>query len=134
MKETGIVKSVSGEFCQVAVLRKSACGENCASCKGGCKPQAQLCTAKNTPSAKVGDRVIIEIDSSTVLKSAFLLYIMPIIVFFSAYFLCGKFSETIRISVSFLATALVFLRLFFLDKRRKNQYISQVTEILEPKN
>ena len=86
MKETGIVKEASGEFCKVVVMRKSACGENCASCSGGCKLQNQICLVKNTKGAKAGDKVEIEIDTMTVLKSAFLVYILPILVFFFTYF------------------------------------------------
>lgn len=131
MKETGIVQSVSGELCQVVVMRKSACGENCASCKGGCKLQNQICTAKNPLGAKSGDTVEIEIDSGKVLKSAFLVYMLPVIIFISAYFVCEKLTEPVKILVSIAVTLIFFLVLFFRDKRLKPEFLSEVTKILE---
>lgn len=131
MKEIGIVQSVSGNLCKVVVTRKSACGENCASCKGGCKLENQICTAKNNIDAKPGDKVELEIDSKKVLKSAFLVYILPIIIFFAAYFISEGLKEPLRIFISIVATLILFLLLFLRDKRLKSEYLSEVTKILE---
>ena len=131
MKETGIVKSVTGDLCQVVVTRKSACGDNCASCKGGCKVNNQLCTAKNPLNAQPGDKVEIEMDTKKVLKSAFLVYMLPIIIFISAYFLSEGLTEAARIIISLAVTILFFLFLFFRDKRLKPEFLSVVTKILE---
>ena len=131
MRETGTVKSVEGDFCQVVVTRQSACGENCASCKGGCKLQNQICNAKNSVGAKAGDKVIIEMDTKKVLKSALLVYILPIIVFFTVYFLLYNLLESTRILGAILAMVTVFVLLFFHDRRHKSDFISQVVKILE---
>ena len=131
MKESGIVKSVSGDLCQVVVTRKSACGENCATCKGSCKLSDQVCTCKNLIGAKPGDRVEIEMDTKKVLKSAFLVYMFPIIIFLSAYFLSEGLTEAARIAISLVVTILFFVSLFFRDKRLKPEFLSCVTKILE---
>lgn len=78
MRKPGIVKC-GGDVCEVAVLRQSACGENCAHCKGGCTPGDTIITAENTAGAKVGDRVILEIPDRTGVKAAALVYMLPII-------------------------------------------------------
>ena len=131
MKETGIVKDVSGEFCHVVVRRKSACGENCASCGGGCKLQNQICLVKNTKNAKPGDKVEIEIDTIMVLKTAFLVYLLPIIVFIFTYFALSKLSELIAAVISISAMLSVFVLLFIADKKKKHEYISHISQILE---
>ena len=131
MKETGIVKDVSGEFCHVVVTLKSACGENCASCGGGCKLQNQICLVKNTKNAKAGDRVEIEIDSITVLKSAFLVYILPLLVFIITYLALSDLSEPLAAVISLGAMICIFALLFIRDKNKKSEYISHISQILE---
>ena len=71
MREEGFVKAIKDDTCEVIIKRKTACGENCASCKAGCEAREQVCVAENTLGANVGDKVIIEMDSAKVLKSAF---------------------------------------------------------------
>lgn len=131
MKETGIVKDISGEFCHVVVRRKSACGENCASCGGGCKLQNQICLVKNTKNAKPGDIVEIEIDTAKVLKSAFLVYILPILIFICTYFALSNLSELSAALISASAMVCVFVALFVADRKKKTEYISHISQILE---
>jgi len=130
MRETGTVQSVSGNFCNVVVTRKSACGDNCANCKGGCSLKNQICIAKNDIGAAPGDKVVIEISTEKVLKSAFMVYILPIIVFFIVYFAVSNFSPLAPF-IAVCAMACVFVLLFFHDKRSKSEFISTVCEILE---
>jgi len=131
MRETGTVQSINGDFCNVIVTRKSACGENCASCKGGCKLQNQVCTAKNSIGASPGDKVLIEIDTGKVLKSAFLVYILPILVFIVVYFICDYFLDYGQGLIALSGMLVVFLLLFFHDKKHKTDFISHVVKILE---
>ena len=130
MKETGTVQSVSDGFCNVVVTRKSACDENCAACKGGCNLQNQICVAKNSIGAKPGDKVIIEISTEKVLISAFMVYILPILVFFVVYFAASPYSDFAPV-IAFCAMVLVFILLFFHDRHHKSEFISTVCEILE---
>ena len=131
MKEIGIVKEVTGEMCRVSVKRQSACGENCATCSATCKQKDALCIAKNTAKAKVGDKVVIEIATDKVLKSAFLVYILPIIVFFFVYFMAGHYLLPYPAVIALLAMVCVFAVLFFVDRRKNADFISEVQEILE---
>ena len=56
MREIGIVESVENGYARVRIRRKSACGENCANCKGGCAPTEQLVSALNEADAKTGQQ------------------------------------------------------------------------------
>lgn len=78
MEQIGTVKSVTGSMAEVKVHRISACGENCAHCKGGCTPSDIVAKAENRVSAKVGDTVKIESDTGKVILAAVLLYIVPL--------------------------------------------------------
>ena len=79
MEQIGTVKSVMGSMAEVKVHRVSACGENCAHCKGGCTPTDMVAKAENRVSAKVGDAVKIESDTGKVILAAFLLYMVPLL-------------------------------------------------------
>ena len=85
MTQIGRVVSVSGHLAKIEVRRASACGENCAMCKGGCMPTKHIATAKNTANAKTGDMVRIDTSDKDVLKSAFLVYFLPILILFVCY-------------------------------------------------
>ena len=132
MKEEGFVKSVSGDICEVIVKRKSACGENCASCKAGCEAREHLCTAKNLIGAKVGDKVFLEMDSTKVLKSAFLVYILPILVFLMVFVIADEqgMNESMSALCAVVGSAIAFLGVSMYAKRKKNDYIPDVIEII----
>lgn len=132
MKEEGFVKSVTGDMCEVVVKRKTACGENCASCKGACSAPEQICTAKNVVGARDGDRVCIEINTSTVLISAFLLYILPVFVFLTVFLTASENGSSGGASALFAAGAavLVFFSVMIYDRKHKDKHIPSVTEIL----
>ena len=133
MRETGIVKSVDGEFCTCSTKRKSACGDNCATCKAVCSSREHIFTAKNTISAKEGDTVIIEMPTSSVLKSAFLVYILPLLAFllgFSYFFGAGK-SELEAAFWGVVSGGAVWILVSFYGKIKKAELIPEVVEIAE---
>ena len=78
MEQIGVVQKTELDFCYVLVNRVSACGENCAHCKGGCTPSKVVAKAKNECGAKSGDTVKITSDTNRVLYAAFVLYFLPI--------------------------------------------------------
>ncbi len=85
MVQIGKVETVYGDKAIVAVRRASACGENCAMCKGGCVPAMHKAHVINSADAKCGDMVRIETADSAVLKSAFLVYLLPVLILFVCY-------------------------------------------------
>ncbi len=86
MKQNAIVIKVLDEkWAEVEVRRSSACGEACASCSGGCAKRVLHVTAFNKAGAKPGDSVIIESETSRIVSLAFLVYILPLVVFLAAY-------------------------------------------------
>ena len=131
MRETGIVIEASDKICRVSVKRKSACGENCASCKATCNAGEHICEVKNSVGAKIGDGVIIETESRKVLKSAFLVYILPILAFLTVYGVADmKFSGPISATLAVVSMAMIFVLMRMYDKRHKDELLPEITEIL----
>lgn len=78
MEQIGIVKELRENMAIVSVHRTSACGENCAHCKGGCTSTDIIAKAENCIGAGVGDMVKLESDTGKVLFAAFMLYFVPL--------------------------------------------------------
>ncbi len=80
MEIVGTVISTDKDKATVAVKRVSACGENCANCHGVCESTTVTTVAENTAGARVGDIVKIESESSSVIRAALVLYMVPVMV------------------------------------------------------
>ena len=131
MREIGTVVETLGESCRVSFKRKSACGENCASCKAACNAGEHICEVKNSVGAKAGDSVIVETESRKVLKSAFLVYILPIIAFLTVYGVLDlKFSGVIPAGAGILAMVAVFALMRLYEKGHKEELVPEIIEIL----
>ncbi len=78
MRNIGIVTAQNDDMATVKVMRTSACGENCASCKGGCSSSGAYIEAINTVGAEVGDKVVASIPDNVALIAAFVAYFIPL--------------------------------------------------------
>lgn len=88
MRQTGLVSEVNGREATVSSERASSCG-SCAgksSCNtlGAWNARELRLKAWNDVGARVGDAVVVEVPDSLVLKSAFKLYAIPMLLFFAA--------------------------------------------------
>ena len=132
MREVGIVQNIFGDYADVAIVRKTACGENCISCKGGCTPGEQIVRAKNAAFAKQGDRVAVELGGQKVVKAAFLAYIVPIIFLVAGTLIGQKIfgSEWPGIVTGLICMAACLLVIHFIDAHKKEAYELTITEVL----
>lgn len=130
MTQIGKVTAVSGCMATVEVRRASACGENCAQCRGGCSPTKHRAAVKNTAGADVGDMVQIETPDGVVLKSALLVYFLPIVILFICYGIVQVLFEHTAVSIlaGLFGLCAGFLILRTVD--RKSAPIPEVTEII----
>ena len=109
MTGTGFVREVKGNMANVRFFKESACGGNCSAC-GGCKSKPIDRWIENTLALSVGDKVEVESSSKDILLSSFILYILPLIMFFTAYIICFDFfSEAISLIAGVIAFFLSFL-------------------------
>lgn len=90
MKQKVTVISVSGSRATVAYDRPTACHGDCSRCAGGCGSMAAkeriVVTAENRIGAKPGDQVTMEAATGAVFSAILLVYALPLVLFFGAYF------------------------------------------------
>lgn len=133
MREIGVVESTNGHTAVVSVKRSTACGDSCATCASKCNLKGNKIKAENKACASVGDVVEIEMKTSTVLKSAFMVYILPLLFFFVGYFLSWHKtgSEPKSMLTGFIFFAVVFVFLLIWDKLNKDKFSTVIVNIME---
>lgn len=73
-------------YAEIFMERTSACSGDCHRCSGcGAAKETIFVRAENTIGAEPGERVILESDTKTVFGAVFLVYAMPMILFFAGY-------------------------------------------------
>ena len=113
MTKLGFIREVKGNMAYVRFLRESACGGNCSSC-GGCASKPFDKWIENTLSLSVGDKVEVETENKKILFLAFMVYILPLSLFFiSALAFSYFYNETIG---TILGVAVFFLS-FIITKK-----------------
>ncbi len=119
---------------EVAVIRQSACGENCASC-GGCALSERIITAENTIGAKIGDKVVLEVPDRILLSGTGLLYLFPVILLLVSVIICNvnNFSEGSATVISLLVFGAALLLSVIFANIYKNHFKVKITEILNRK-
>ncbi|EIW17010.1 MULTISPECIES: SoxR reducing system RseC family protein [Pelosinus] len=89
-QQEGIVLEVVGNhLAKVKTSRHNDC-ENCGACPGN---SALVLEARNDIGAKIGQRVAIEVREVNMLKAAFIVYILPLILIFFGAVIGGMFAE-----------------------------------------
>lgn len=119
MRQSVTVKEIkSNGNAVIEMQRMSACGHSCDGCEGCGAPNVILAVeAKNRIGARKGDKVIVESSNKTIYKAAFMVYLLPIILFFAFYALgdallkAGTISGIIGFFVG-IGAAVLFNRYF----------------------
>lgn len=89
MRQRVTVKEVLDDGSAVIILRRtSACSADCSQCNG-CSSESQIITANavNCIGAKKGDSVEVESETKVVLWVIAVVYLVPLLLFFAAYFI-----------------------------------------------
>lgn len=136
----GIVIAVTDKMARVKASRHSDC-ENCGACPGD---NAMVMDAQNPLGAVVGQKVLVKIAETNMLKAAFIVYIMPLIAialgvvigaeiaasFDVSYVMTGKIAGGI---ITFFASIYFVLRY---DRHAKGSSSMQpvVIKVFESKN
>ena len=83
-----VTRELESGYAEVFLGRQSACSGDCHHCGGcGAVREKLFVRAENPVGARPGDRVIVESDTGSVLLSAILVYLVPLLLFFAGYFL-----------------------------------------------
>ena len=71
---------------EVFLVRESACSGDCHKCSGcGAAKETMIVTAENPIRAEVGDFVTLSSDTGTVMKAIFVVYLVPLVLFFAGF-------------------------------------------------
>jgi len=112
--EEGIVFRIDATTAWITTSRSSAC-QTCAA-KESCSPVGvgadMEVMAVNMAGAQVGDRVVINFETASLFKLAFLLYIFPILSMFAGALLGHAAAPFLNMDATSLSVACAFL--FFL--------------------
>ncbi len=117
MKEVGTVVKVDKKNIKVRMERKSACG-NCNMCGFKKEDMHVDLTTENTLGAVLGDKVEMEMQTSTVIFSASIVYILPLVFAMLGFFVGWllKLSEIGMFGCLMAGLALGFLAIALIDK------------------
>ena len=144
MDQVGYITNINGDIAEISVKRSSSCGDKCSSCKGGCSVQGMSIKSKNTLGAKVGDYVEIRTQTNIVLKSAFIVYVLPLVMLIIGVFigitifanLGYNNYESLGFVVGLIFLGMSYILLKVIDKRikDKNQINFEIVNIINNKN
>jgi sigma-E factor negative regulatory protein RseC len=131
LEETGRVIKVEGSQATVAMDRHSACA-HCGICIAGCQDKMEI-VADNRLGSQVNDLVRVAVSGPVILKSAFVVYIIPLFGLVLGYLL-GKRAggEKLGVALGIGGVLLVLYGLHYYDRKLKkeNKLIVYITEIL----
>jgi sigma-E factor negative regulatory protein RseC len=141
MREEGVVIDTYGEFAKVEAKRSASC-EGCSG-KDACRPDgnaSMIIEVINSVNARVGDRICFEVEGSILLKSTFIIYLMPVIFLLIGAWAGGEISKiyfkreeiisVISGIIFFLASIFILISLNSYFSKNKS-YKPAIKEILQ---
>lgn len=135
-----VVTCING-IAKVEVKRASACGESCASCKGGCSTNNIYVDAINKADALPNQYVSIEAKSKILASAIVLNYVIPLFMLIIGIFLgnrlfssvsTGKTVELYSFLTGIAFMALSYLAAYLADKkyRKHSGILFTITKVL----
>ncbi|WP_202710678.1 SoxR reducing system RseC family protein [Sporosalibacterium faouarense] len=129
MDKIGFVVNTDKDKAKVIVRRVSACGDKCTSCEGSCNVSGTIVNIKNSANAESGDYVEIQMATSSVLRTAFIVYVVPLILMIGSITIGLNIGSTLGINniellgVAFGGVSLLisFFLLRVIDKSIQNK-------------
>ena len=106
MKQIATVeKLLANGRAEISVARQSACAHDCHECAGcGGTPTPIRAVVDNPIGAQAGQKVVVESSTRQVFGVIFLVYMVPVALFFIAYFATASLgSDALSAAVSILA-------------------------------
>lgn len=131
MTETGTVAAIDKSgYATVEFERKSACG-NCGMCLKTKDEMKVSIRVKNKLDAKIGDRVSVDMSSVIVLRSSFIVYIIPVVIVALALFFTRNLGELYQV-IAFITSLVVSVAIdVIVDKiqRKKQKFVPTMTTV-----
>ncbi len=116
----------------IEVQRESACMHDCSRCGGCISPDKRFISiADNKLGASVDDGVLVETSTSSFLGITFIVYILPLLLFFIGYLFLGKLlpiSNGLNGFIGFLIGAVICFHLN--RKMKKKDDLIRIVQII----
>lgn len=128
VKEEGVVVAINGNMAKVKMEAKKGC-DGCSLCSRVSETEMVLDAMIQKP-VNIGDRVSITIKRGTIVKTAFILYMFPIMGLIGGYYFGRFFESLVHIQnrgellpamFGILFLVLCFIPIHFLDRWRKKK-------------
>ena len=138
MLEQGIVEKIEQNLAIVKIYKNGSC-EDCTLCDSGGRPDERILKVNNSGTARVGDMVEVRIPSGTVIKSAMMIFFLPVAALITGYFFgsyvgsqFGLNSEPINIlsGVLFTGLSLISIRLFDRKMSKNGANLPRIVKVL----
>lgn len=135
MQQEGIVISTDGEMARVRTSRHNDC-ENCGACPGN---SAIVLDARNPLGARPGQSVLLEVQEVGFLKSAFIVYMLPLIATalgaMAGGYVAGRLAQEalwfqVAGAVAAFAAAVLYIRYFDKNASSNKNMQPVITRIL----
>ena len=117
-----VEKILNGNYAEISVPRKSACGHDCEECAGcGMTGAAIRAKALNEIGATPGEKVVVESSTQKLLGVVALVYLLPVVLFLLGYFLSEGLAESWRYAIAIGAAVVSIIPCVLYDRiaRRK---------------
>jgi len=119
-----VERILDGDYAEISVPRKSACGHDCEECAGcGMTGAAIKARARNDAGAQPGDKVVVESSTKKLLGVVVLVYVLPVIFFLLGYFLSEGLIEGWRYAIAIAAAAVSFIPCVLYDRYARRREI-----------
>ena len=129
MTQNGVVtKLLDKNRAEVAVERGTACGGHCDGCETCVYAARLVIAAENVVCAQPGDRVVLESGTRGIMGAAFLVYMLPLALFFAGYAAAAAFGMGQGLCILASLGGVVIggaLAVFF--GRRKTEIVFRIT-------
>lgn len=118
-----VEKILDGDYAEISVPRKSACGHDCEECAGcGVTGAAVHARAANPIGARPGQKVVVESSTQKMLSIVALVYLTPIVLFLAGYLIAGFWgSAALQYTVAAAGFAAGIAAAVGYDRRLKKQ-------------
>jgi len=129
----GIIRDKKGKNYLISFEGESGC-ETCSMrgiCRIGGVDETWL---EGEEGLEPGDRVEVTVGESRLILLSFLVFIVPIILFFGGYFLLAGYSQLVRIVGGLVLFSLYFLFLNLLERKKLRSYSNPKIRKLPPGN
>ena len=93
-----VERIIDADHAEISVPRKSACGHDCEECAGcGISGSAVHVRALNTCDARPGQKVVVESDTSKMLRIVAFVYLIPVVLFLLGYFVTAFLTPSVAL-------------------------------------